>query len=261
MGRGLAAVSIGLVARPAQARAGLAWPHASKAAVSLTYDDGLNSQLANVTPALAAHGFKATFFLTLENMRDRVSDWETVARDGHEIGDHTLTHPCDLRPYTPASFDRRQIRPVERFLDAHFPAPKGRLYAYPCGATELGRVGGLNAEQSRYVRLLRRHFAAARIVDGGPNDPRLVRRYRYLLQANAPTYDKDDAALAINYVRSALDRGYWAILIFHDVVEKRAQTGETSIATHEAILDWIASQPLWCAPMGEVLSYIEAQLA
>ena len=37
--------------------------------VSLTYDDGLNSQLDNAVPALDRHGFKATFFLTEDNIR------------------------------------------------------------------------------------------------------------------------------------------------------------------------------------------------
>lgn len=64
----------------------------------------------------------------------------------------------------------------------------------------------MNARQSLYVRLLRRNFEAARIVDGGPNDPRLVRRFRYLLQASAPTYDTDGAGPAIDYVGKAIAR-------------------------------------------------------
>lgn len=190
-------------------------------------------------------------------MEGRVADWKTVASHGHEIGDHTIDHPCDLRRFSSAGFVRREIWPMEDFLDSQFGAAGPRLYAYPCGATELGEHGRLNLRQSRYVRLLRQRFAAARIVDGGPNDPRLVMRYRYLLQASAPTYDVDDPKGAFDYVTSAVNHGYWAILIFHDVVDQRRQTGETSRATHQAILDWTMRQPVWCAPMGQVFDYVK----
>jgi len=240
-------------------RAPFAWPKDARAAVSLTYDDGLDSQLINVAPALEAHGFRGTFFLTEENMNARLADWQALAARGHEVGDHTVTHPCDLRPYTGARFDAKELAPMEAYLDANFNAPRPRLFAYPCGATELGAHGGVNARRRAYIQLMRRDFLAARIVDGGPNDPRLVKRFRYLLQASAPTYDHDDPKLATDYVQSAIDRGYWAILIFHDVVDQRTDTGQTSIATHQAILDWIAAQPVWCAPMRQSFTYIEAQ--
>ncbi len=258
-GRGLGAITIALAAEPAAASSRFTWPEDRRAAVSLTYDDGLNGQLDIAAQQLAAHGFKATFFLTEQNMQARLADWQALARQGHEIADHTVDHPCELRPFTAASFEKKELKPMEAFLEANFGPAHRRLYAYPCGATELGRRGRLNTRQSRYLRLLRHDFKAARIVDGGPNDPRLALRFRYLLQASAPTYDTDDTKPALDYVASAVARGYWAILIFHDIVEQRRETGETSRATHQAILDWIARQPVWCAPMGEVFDYVEAR--
>jgi peptidoglycan/xylan/chitin deacetylase (PgdA/CDA1 family) len=257
----LGAVAVAVTTAPAQARQGFVWPDGKRAALSLTYDDGLTGQLQIAEPQLEAHGFKATFFLTQVNMQDRIADWQALARKGHEIGDHTVDHPCELRPFTARSFAQREILPMEAFEAEHFGKAPERLYAYPCGATELGRSGDLNQRQRRYLSVVRRNFAAARIVDGGPNDPRLVSRFRYLLQANAPTYDQDDAKLAFSYAQSAIDRGYWAILIFHDVVERRQASGETSRATHAAILDWISAQPLWCAPMGQVFDYVRRQEA
>src|SRR5689334_2197924 len=74
------------------------WPGGAKAAVSITYDDGLNSQLDNVVPELDRRGLKATFFLTEENIRQgrRLAEWERVAAEGHEVANHTVTHPCGL---------------------------------------------------------------------------------------------------------------------------------------------------------------------
>ncbi|MDR3508416.1 MAG: polysaccharide deacetylase family protein, partial [Caulobacteraceae bacterium] len=169
LGLNLGALSLALVApQVAQARKPWPWPNGRQAAVSLTYDDGLNGQLDIGAGQLEAHGFRGTFFLTEENMEARLDDWVALERRGHEIGDHTMTHPCELRPYTPASFSKKQLKPMESFLDAHFQTPQPRLYAYPCGATELGRKGGVNRRQSSYVGLLRRNFLSARIVDGGP---------------------------------------------------------------------------------------------
>jgi len=236
-------------------RQDVVWPGGRRAAVSLTYDDGLDSQLDHVGPELERFGFKATFFLTRENMEERVSDWEALARQGHEIGDHTFHHPCELASYSAERFEREEIIPTEQFLNHHFGADRRRTFAYPCGTIELGPGSQLEGEL-RYIGVLRRYFMAARAADGDPNDPRLVGRERYQLQAVPPTYDKDDPELAITYLRKALARRRWAILILHDVLPERLGEGDTSIASHEAILRWISGQSLWCAPMGEVFTHL-----
>jgi len=228
------------------------WPHGARAAVSLTYDDGLDSQLENAVPALDSRGFKATFFLTKENMEARVAQWRAVADEGHEIGDHTVSHPCHLAHYSAARFKRQEIDKAERFLNANFGVDRQRTFAFPCGVIDMGRGPQLQT-QLRYISTLRGDFLAARATDGDPNDPRLVSRDRYVLQAMAPTYDHDDPRIAIAYMKKALRWGFWAILIFHDILPRRKGDGDTSIAHHDLILDWIRTQPLWCAPMRDVL--------
>lgn len=257
---GAAAVTVACVA-PAcaatlQRSDGHAWPQGARAAVSLTYDDGLDSQLDNVLPALKRFDFKATFFLTKTNVEARLADWRAAGAAGHEIGDHTVHHPCRLGSIDPTAFDRAEIEGMERFLAANFDKGRVPIFAYPCGFLDLGKGGKLR-EQVRYVRLLRKHFIAARAIGGEPNDPRLVRARRYVLQALEPTYDRDVAGAAISYARSAIARGYWAILVFHDVIGERRGPGDTSLRTHETILTWLRSQPIWCAPMGAVLQQLK----
>jgi beta-glucanase (GH16 family) len=72
------------------------WPHGARAAVSLAYDDALDSQLDVALPALERHGIKATFYLALANapVRRRMADWRAAAQRGHELGNHTLFHQC-----------------------------------------------------------------------------------------------------------------------------------------------------------------------
>src|SRR6187549_2205138 len=67
-----------------------------KCAVVLTYDDALNVHLDNVVPLLDSLGLKATFYLSayFPGCKERIAEWRKVAAHGHELGNHTLFHPC-----------------------------------------------------------------------------------------------------------------------------------------------------------------------
>jgi peptidoglycan/xylan/chitin deacetylase (PgdA/CDA1 family) len=239
------------------------WPNGARAAVSLTYDDGLDSQLDNAAGSLEAAGLRATFFVTRDNADARAKDWASLAKcGGHEFGNHTVTHPCDLRGYTAASFARREILPMQAWLDDHVGRNPLRLFAYPCSATDLG-PGDANQQLARYEALLKTTgFRGARTCDeDDPNSPGYARAAPYRLRASATTSDRDDPELPTAYVRDAMQRGDWAILVFHDILKERTGPGETSIATHDAVLRWLAAQPVWCAPMGQVLDHIAGQPA
>lgn len=231
------------------------WPKGARGAVSLTYDDGLTSHLDVAAPALEARGWRGNFFLTLENMADRVSDWKKVAASGHELCNHTIHHRCDLRPFNPDRYIHREIVEAQTVFDAQF-GKQPRIFAYPCGATNLG-AGNANQELHRYTTLLSHAgFEAARTSDGDPMNPSYAWRKRMALNATAPTYEKDSPAEAIDYLELALRRGAWAILVFHTLTPGKLEPGDTSVATHDAILDAIAQRPFWVAPMGEVLEQV-----
>lgn len=72
------------------------WPNKALAAVSLSYDDALDSQLDNAIPTLDKHGFKGSFYLTLSSpaFKTRKNEWQRVAEHGHELGNHTINHAC-----------------------------------------------------------------------------------------------------------------------------------------------------------------------
>jgi len=62
--------------------------------IALTYDDGPNDpHTQRLLDVLAAHGAKATFFLIGKYVRQRPEIARAVAAAGHEIGNHTHTHP------------------------------------------------------------------------------------------------------------------------------------------------------------------------
>ncbi|HLI67409.1 MAG TPA: polysaccharide deacetylase family protein [Caulobacteraceae bacterium] len=259
MALGLAANAANRVGARAAA-APFAWPGGARAAVSLTYDDSLDSQLDHGIAQISASGFKATFFLTRENMDARLADWIAVSRlGGHEFGNHTVSHPCGLQPYTASSYARRELMPMQAYMDLHFGQNPKRVFAYPCSETDLG-PGDANQKFHTFETTLKRvGLAAARTSDeDSPMTPAYARARPYWLRASATTYDVDDPGLAMRYVEGAMARGLWAILVFHDIVPTRTQAGETSMASHKLVLDWLKVKDVWCAPMGAVLDHIRA---
>lgn len=57
------------------------WPGDREAAIALTFDDALASQLEHAGPILRKHGIHGTFSVTTANpaRRDRAADWKRLA--------------------------------------------------------------------------------------------------------------------------------------------------------------------------------------
>jgi peptidoglycan/xylan/chitin deacetylase (PgdA/CDA1 family) len=71
--------------------------------IVLTFDDGFIGNYLFAFDILERYGFKATFFITVDDVsKDRYMSWEQIAalhKSGHLIQSHTMTHPmlgeCD----------------------------------------------------------------------------------------------------------------------------------------------------------------------
>lgn len=110
-------------------------PHraAPRTSVALTFDDGLASQV-RAGELLRAHGLRATFYISsgLVGRKGRMT-WAQVAelaRAGHEIGGHTVSH-ARLDELTPTE-QRAEICEDRRALLAR--GHDARTLAYPYGA-------------------------------------------------------------------------------------------------------------------------------
>ncbi len=74
----------------------------AKAAVSYTFDDGLEEHYTMVLPVIDSLGIKATFWIIADNIDKRIPmvghmpvTWQqlcTIADHGHELGNHGFTH-------------------------------------------------------------------------------------------------------------------------------------------------------------------------
>ena len=97
-------------------KAAFAWPQDCRGAVSLTYDDALPCHWELVAPALEAQGLRGTFYTNILSAAAAPEAWRRIAGRGHELGNHSIFHPCrknlerprawlpdeyDLRGYTP----------------------------------------------------------------------------------------------------------------------------------------------------------------
>lgn len=144
---------------------GAAWPGGHQAAIVLTYDDALRSQLDVAVPQLDAAGFKGTFFLSGTFQQEDVERWRAVARSGHELANHSVFHPCargtfDMpEQYNTERYSVQTVLTEIRVMNTLLHAMDGgteRTYATPCGQTVVGGedyVAALKASGlARYVR-------------------------------------------------------------------------------------------------------------
>jgi peptidoglycan/xylan/chitin deacetylase (PgdA/CDA1 family) len=68
--------------------------HVDAPCIAMTFDDGPSATLTpRLLDLLAAHHIKATFFVIGENVTEHPEIVARAAREGHEIGNHSWSHP------------------------------------------------------------------------------------------------------------------------------------------------------------------------
>ncbi|OAN57291.1 polysaccharide deacetylase family protein [Sphingomonas sp. TDK1] len=228
---------------------------ATGGAVSLTYDDGLPSHLDVAVPALERRGLRGTFYVTWDNIVDRVGDWEKLPARGHELGAHTMHHPCNIGPLSARDYAAREFAPLEAWLDSVAGPARARDFAYPCDVTNLG-PGAPNVQRARYEAMLRRlGIRSARNSEGPPNPSGWVTRHPYRLQALAIGYDAEPLDV-FNYLQLARHEQRWAILVFHQVGDGPESDGTVSAGQHEALLDMVLASGLTPRTVGAQMRHL-----
>jgi len=70
------------------------WVHVDGPYIAMTFDDGPSAKLTpKLLDLLAAHHIKATFFLIGENVAEHPEIVAREAREGHEVANHSWSHP------------------------------------------------------------------------------------------------------------------------------------------------------------------------
>ena len=236
------------------------WNH-KQCAVVLTYDDAIDQDLDNVLPALDSVDLKGTFYLIGRSpvIGKRMAEWRAAARNGHELGNHSLTHPCDgtlpgfsswvdpdrdLSKYTiPRAQD--EIRVTNVLLQA-IDGKQVRTYAFPCGEFTI--------HDSSYYLGLRKEFAGARGVL--PHMETLGK----INTDNIGAYSMDGqtGGQMITLVKKAQETHSLLVFVFHGV--GGGHNINVGLPQHSELLHYLKehSDEIWVAPMVDVATYIRA---
>lgn len=248
------------VAAAAAADPPFAWPNGAKAAVSLAYDDALDSQLDTAIPALDKAGLKASFYLTLSSdvVKRRMAEWRAAAARGHELANHTLFHQCsrsapdrawvtpenDLDK-TPVAQLVAQIRVGNTLLHA-IDGQRERTFTAPCGE--------LQATGENYLGLINGDFVAIKSAPGGIVAD-LTALDPYAVAVAVPS-DVSGAEL-IDLVKSAARAGTMVNITFHGI---GGDYLSVSRQAHEELLNHLAAHRdiYWTDSFINIMRYVKA---
>jgi peptidoglycan/xylan/chitin deacetylase (PgdA/CDA1 family) len=233
----------------------IAWPHHKKAAIVLTYDDALRSQLDTAVPQLRRARLKATFFLTGDMDSSTIPRWRALAREGFELGNHTLFHPCmggndnpvSSDPYTPYQMIR-EIDVMNHFLFA-VDGKNGRTYAYPCTETT---VGGQD-----YVDTLRRYKVVKYARVGGDTGA-VITDPVHLDPLRVPALGLEEHTPAeelIAFVKQVQASGGMGVIMFHGI---GGDYITTSSQVHQQLLNYLVEnrKTIWVATFMEAMDVV-----
>lgn len=236
------------------------WPEGKRAAVSLTFDDARPSQLDPGMAVLDALGVKATFYVSPPNMAHRLDDWRRAAAAGHEIGNHSTSHPCSgnfrfarhnaLESYTLERIEADLLDANEEIRDALGLTPT--TFAYPCGQKYVGRGEGARS----YVPVVARHFLVGRAAfNEAPNDP----AFCDLAQVFSMEADRKTPQELKALADRAVEEGAWLVLFGHDVGRPgRHQT--VPVESLKALCEYVqgAAGGIWIDTVAAVGGYIQS---
>lgn len=197
------------------------WPENKKAAVCLTFDDALDNHLDKAIPLLDSFNFKATFYCpgSASSLSHRMPEWRKIVQNGHEIGNHTLFHPCDKRShgwvkpeYDLSKYSREKIENELFTANTLLKAIDGkaeRTFAYTC--SNYKTEGDIS-----FVDIVSKHFVAARTGPDGGRIPSTMNDADLFFMPSLIVNDNAGKEL-IAYAKEAKKKGTIAIFMFHNV--------------------------------------------
>jgi hypothetical protein len=229
-----------------------AWPDGRQAAVVLTYDDAiLASDLDVASPQLDRAKLKGTFFLMGKAVRaEDVPRWRALAASGHELGNHTVNHPCRRGTYDmPGQYNSEsysvdilltEIGVMNTLLTALDGKPK-HAFATPCEHTT---VGGQDYIAPLIASGLVSFIRDSSVMPPFGSGPRIM----------GNGFVGTSGAEMIEWVKQVESAGALGIVVFHGVGgDYLSVTAEA----HQQLLDYLAAHrgSVWTASYSEAMNY------
>jgi sialate O-acetylesterase len=229
-----------------------------KSAVVITYDDAINEHLDNAIPVLDSLGLKATFYITAfsASMQTRMNEWKKLAMKGHELGNHTLYHPCIggkgrewlSKEYDMSNYTVKRMVDETKMTNLFLQALDGktkRTFAFTCGDMKISDLS--------FIDSMRNDFIAARAVRNQMHKINEVDLYNVdCFMVNGET-----SAQMIEWVKKAEEKNSLLVILFHGVGGGNALN--VSIQDHREFLQYLKKneKEMWIAPMIEVAEHIK----
>ena len=230
-------------------------------AVALTYDDAITEQLDNAVPLLDSLGLKASFYLSgyFPGFVSNIDRWRALAKTGHELGNHTLFHPCtgntpgrewvsptyDLSTYTVKRMtdEMRMTNILLKTLDGK----TDRTFAFPCGDTKIGGVA--------YYDQVKGDFVAARGTTGE------LTKLTTMNTADVGSYaiSGQSGKQLIDLVKQAERTGSLIVFLFHGV--GGGHSLNVDLPAHRELLQYLKANEatVWTAPFIDLVQYAAKQ--
>jgi peptidoglycan/xylan/chitin deacetylase (PgdA/CDA1 family) len=222
--------------------------------VALTFDDGPDpTYTPQVLDTLARDKVQATFFLVGRRARARPDLVARIRQDGHEIGNHTMAHPCSRafrESAEPAGLEaltlealEADIVETERRLREAIPEQQERSFCYPCYQDFVGE----GETRQSYVPLIARHFIAARAKGEVANHPASCT----LHHLSSFPVERCWGPTLVGLAERAATQGRWTILTFHGVNQGHLTVSEVDLKELSVHLQR-RRERIWTAPVIEV---------
>jgi peptidoglycan/xylan/chitin deacetylase (PgdA/CDA1 family) len=238
------------------------WPKGTKAAISLSYDDALNSQLDHAIPTLNKYGLKGTFYLQMNSaaLDKRLPEWRKAAKKGHELANHTIFHQCsksspgrdwvepgrDLDKVTVAQM-KDQVIVTNTMLYA-IDGRRERTFTAPC----LDKLAG----GQNYIESVKSEFVGIKSEGGGGVAEDMSKFDPYAVSVYFP--NNSTAQQLIDIAKQAAEKGTMANYTFHGVGgDHLAVTAEV----HEEFIKYLAAHKdiYWVDTFINEMKYVKAQ--
>lgn len=239
------------------------WPEGLRGALSLTFDDARASQVVSGVPLFNRFGVRATFYASIRPLEHRLDAWKAAIDAGHEVGAHTLTHPCSANFGFAApgrsALEDMTLAQIEHELCASNARIETLLgvrpvsFAFPCGHKFVGRGVAL----SSYVPLVARHYLTGR----GWRDEYFNAPDRCdLAQLGGVESDGMVFDQLLPQIERAAHSGNWLVLAGHEIGGSEERRQNTRIDALESICDYCLdpSNGIWLDTVGTIGAYVKA---
>lgn len=234
------------------------WPKDKQMALSLSFDDARESQVTIGTPLLDSLDIKVTFYVFPGPLQKQLTGWRAAVKNGHEIANHSLTHPCSINFAWARNnaLENMTLKQMEQQLIESKKQIEALLgvetmhYAYPCGLTYVGK----GKDTKSYVPLIAKYFQTGRDWMGeAPNDPVNCN----FDQLTCISMDGKSFEELLPIIEEAKKNKQWLILGGHEINTTGNQTSRTDTIKKLAMYAKDPSNGIWLDPVGTIADYIK----